>query len=161
MAGQFLPRAHSEHPRRESSVGRSHGRGLECVDAKGCGDWGRPCRTGYRAIPESEGFEPVLFEQGSRIGGQWSADPGHSGVWPAMRTNTSRIMTTFSDLPHDAGSPTYPTNEAMGEYLERYAEMFDLDAACPVEDTGARTSPRGGWLDCQDRRWARSGLSRS
>jgi dimethylaniline monooxygenase (N-oxide forming) len=75
---------------------------------------------------KSEGFEPVVFEQGSRIGGQWSADPGHSGVWPAMRTNTSRIMTAFSDLPHDAGSPTYPTNEAMGEYLERYAEMFDL-----------------------------------
>jgi hypothetical protein len=75
---------------------------------------------------KSEGFEPVLFEQGERIGGQWSADPGHSGVWPAMRTNTSRIMTAFSDLPHDANSPTYPTNEAMGEYLQRYAEQFDL-----------------------------------
>jgi hypothetical protein len=43
-----------------------------------------------------------------------------------MRTNTSRIMTSFSDLPHDAGTPTYPTNEAMGEYLRRYAAMFDL-----------------------------------
>lgn len=75
---------------------------------------------------KSEGLEPVVFEQGSRIGGQWSADPGHSGIWPAMRTNTSRIMTAFSDLPHDAGTPTYPTNETMGEYLERYAEMFDL-----------------------------------
>lgn len=75
---------------------------------------------------KSEGLEPVLFEQGERIGGQWSADPGHSGVWPAMRTNTSRIMTAFSDLPHDANSPTYPTNEAMGEYLQRYAEQFDL-----------------------------------
>jgi len=75
---------------------------------------------------KSEGLEPVVFEQGSRIGGQWSADPGHSGVWPAMRTNTSRIMTAFSDLPHDAGTPTYPTNEVMGEYLERYAEMFEL-----------------------------------
>lgn len=75
---------------------------------------------------KSEGFEPVLFEQGDRIGGQWSGDPGHSGVWPAMRTNTSRITTCFSDLPHDSASPTYPTNEAMGEYLQRYAEQFDL-----------------------------------
>jgi cation diffusion facilitator CzcD-associated flavoprotein CzcO len=74
----------------------------------------------------SEGFEPVLFEQGSRIGGQWSADPGHSGAWRSMRTNTSRIMTSFSDLPHGSGMPTYPTNEAMAEYLKRYAEMFDL-----------------------------------
>jgi dimethylaniline monooxygenase (N-oxide forming) len=55
---------------------------------------------------KSEGFEPGLFEQGGRIGGQWSADPSHSGVWPSMRTNTSRIMTSFSDLPHDAGTPT-------------------------------------------------------
>jgi dimethylaniline monooxygenase (N-oxide forming) len=75
---------------------------------------------------KSEGFEPVVFEQGAHIGGQWSADPGHSGVWPAMRTNTSRITTCFSDLPHDVGSPTYLTSEAMGEYLQRYAEQFDL-----------------------------------
>lgn len=43
-----------------------------------------------------------------------------------MRTNTSRIMTSFSDLPHDDSTPTYPTNTAMGEYLERYARQFDL-----------------------------------
>jgi dimethylaniline monooxygenase (N-oxide forming) len=96
---------------------------------------------------KSEGFEPVLFEQGSRIGGQWSADPGHSGVWPAMRTNTSRIMTSFSDLPHDASSPTYPTNEAMGEYLERYAEMFDL-TRCIRLKTPVRELRRDGdgWI---------------
>jgi dimethylaniline monooxygenase (N-oxide forming) len=63
---------------------------------------------------KSEGFNPVVHEQGARVGGQWSADPYHSGVWPAMRTNTSRIMTSFSDLPHYAGCPTYPTNEEMG-----------------------------------------------
>ena len=75
---------------------------------------------------KSEGLEPVIFEQGARLGGQWSGDPGHSGVWPSMRTNTSRIMTSFSDLPHDDSTPTYPTNTAMGEYLERYARQFDL-----------------------------------
>ncbi len=75
---------------------------------------------------KSEGLEPVVFEQGPRIGGQWSGDPGHSGVWPSMRTNTSHIMTCFSDLPHDDATPTYPTNTAMGQYLERYARQFDL-----------------------------------
>jgi cation diffusion facilitator CzcD-associated flavoprotein CzcO len=58
---------------------------------------------------KSEGFEPVIFEQGERIGGQWGGDLGHSGVWPAMRTNTSLIMTAFSDLPHNTDPPTYPT----------------------------------------------------
>jgi dimethylaniline monooxygenase (N-oxide forming) len=75
---------------------------------------------------KSEGLDPVIFEQGAHLGGQWSGDPGHSGVWPSMRTNTSRIMTSFSDLPHHDASPTYPTNTAMGEYLERYAHHFHL-----------------------------------
>ncbi|MCU1291452.1 MAG: putative flavoprotein involved in transport [Bryobacterales bacterium] len=107
----------------------------------------------------SEGFEPVLFEQGSRIGGQWSGDPGHSGVWPGMRTNTSRIMTAFSDLPHDAGTPTYPTNEAMGEYLERYAKMFDLTRRIRFK-TPVRELRRDadGWIlgtDAGEERFAR------
>jgi dimethylaniline monooxygenase (N-oxide forming) len=74
----------------------------------------------------SEGLEPVLFEQGKRIGGQWSGEPQQSGVWPSMRTNTSRIMTAFSDLPHEPGTPTYPSNQCMAGYLERYAEKFDI-----------------------------------
>src|SRR5580704_3297396 len=75
---------------------------------------------------QSEQFEPVVFEKGDRLGGQWSGDPAHSGVWPGMRTNTSRIMTAFSDLPHCANSPTYLTSQAMAEYLQRYAELFEL-----------------------------------
>jgi len=97
---------------------------------------------------KSEGFEPVLFEQGARIGGQWSGDPGHSGVWPSLRTNTSRIMTAFSDLPHLPDSPTFPTNQAMGEYLERYAELFGLTPnvrlKTPVRELSRDAN--GGWI---------------
>ena len=75
---------------------------------------------------KSEGFEPVLFEHGASIGGQWSGDPARSGVWPGLRTNTSRIMTAFSDLPHPRGTPVYPSNQQMLAYLNRYAECFDL-----------------------------------
>jgi dimethylaniline monooxygenase (N-oxide forming) len=97
---------------------------------------------------KSEGFAPVIFEQGKRIGGQWSADPGHSGVWPGMRTNTSCIMTAFSDLPHDAASPIYPTNEAIGEYLKRYAEMFDLTRHLRLKMAVRELShdDKGGWI---------------
>jgi len=97
---------------------------------------------------KSEGLEPVVFEQGSRIGGQWSGDPGHSGVWPSMRTNSSRVMTAFSDLPHSPDSPTYPTNQAVGEYLERYAELFELmphvRLKTPVLEL--RRDGDGGWI---------------
>lgn len=74
----------------------------------------------------SEGFEPVLFERGASIGGQWSGDRARSGIWPSMRTNTSRILTAFSDMPHAVGSQVYPTNQAIREYLHAYAERFSL-----------------------------------
>ena len=97
---------------------------------------------------QSEGFEPVLFEQSARIGGQWSGQPRQSGVWPSMRTNTSRIMTSFSDLPHDPRSPTYPTNQAMGDYLQRYADLFNLmphiRLNTPVREL--RRDTDGGWI---------------
>ncbi len=74
----------------------------------------------------SEGFAPVLFERGSTIGGQWSGDRTRSGVWPSMRTNTSRILTAFSDLPHPDRAPTYPASHAIRDYLHEYAERFSL-----------------------------------
>jgi hypothetical protein len=96
----------------------------------------------------SEGFEPVVFEQSGRIGGQWSGQPEHSGVWPSMRTNTSRVMSSFSDLPHNSESPTYPTNQAMAEYLRQYVEMFDLmhhiRLNTPVREL--RRDENGAWL---------------
>jgi len=73
-----------------------------------------------------EGFEPVIFDQGDRLGGQWACDSRYSGVWPSMRTNTSRLMTAFSDLAHEPKTAVFPTNEAIHAYLQRYAEQFDL-----------------------------------
>jgi cation diffusion facilitator CzcD-associated flavoprotein CzcO len=73
-----------------------------------------------------EGFDVTLLEQGDRLGGQWSGDGRHSGIWPSMHTNTCREMTQFSDLPHAPGTPLYPSNQAMLHYLDRYADRFDL-----------------------------------
>ncbi len=72
------------------------------------------------------GFEPVLFEQSHRVGGQWNQGAPHSGVWPSMVTNTSRVNTHFSDLDWPAGTPMFPHNREVLAYLERYAEQFGL-----------------------------------
>lgn len=69
----------------------------------------------------SEGFVPVLFDGATRVGGQWRVGDADSGVWPGMRTNTSRVTTAFSDLDHPEDTATYPTGTAVGEYLHRYA----------------------------------------
>ena len=98
---------------------------------------------------KQHGWNPVVFERCPGIGGQWSGDPQTSGVWPMMRTNTSRIMTCFSDLPHGPEVAVYPTNQQMLNYLQRYARRFDL---LPHIRTGTRVTGirRGedasGWL---------------
>lgn len=74
-----------------------------------------------------EGFRPVLFEQSDSVGGQWNAGAPHSGVWPSMRSNTSRVTTRFSDLDHLDGVPMFPTNQQIRDYLRRYATQFNLD----------------------------------
>ena len=73
----------------------------------------------------SQGFEPTIFEQAPVLGGQWSGLDGLSGVWPTMHTNTSRILTAFSDLEHESNL-TFPSNRDILGYLNRYAEVFGL-----------------------------------
>lgn len=76
---------------------------------------------------KQHGFEPTVFEQSGGLGGQWQGGAGHSGVWPAMRTNTSRIMTAFSDLPYPDDVAVYPRNQEVLAYLQRYATQAGLD----------------------------------
>ncbi|WP_264001860.1 flavin-containing monooxygenase [Mycolicibacterium gadium] len=73
----------------------------------------------------SQGFEPTIFEEQPQLGGQWTGLRGFSGVWPAMYTNTSRVLTAFSDLDHDSDQ-TFMSNREVLDYLNRYADMFGL-----------------------------------
>src|SRR4051794_25466620 len=75
---------------------------------------------------KSEGFTPVLFERARSIGGQWSDDAQASGGWPSMHTNTTRTLTAFSDFPHTAGTPVYPSNQTLHAYLQRYVDVHGL-----------------------------------
>jgi thioredoxin reductase len=72
------------------------------------------------------GLAPTLFDEADGVGGQWRVGAPHSKVWPGMRTNSSRVMTAFSNLPHPSGTAVYPAAEQVGAYLERYAERFEL-----------------------------------
>ena len=73
----------------------------------------------------SQGFAPTIFEQSSTLGGQWTGLGDRSGVWPTMHANTSRVLTSFSDLQHDSHL-VHPSNRDILGYLNRYAEMFGL-----------------------------------
>jgi cation diffusion facilitator CzcD-associated flavoprotein CzcO len=94
----------------------------------------------------AQGFEPTVFEQSPMLGGQWAGLDGRSGVWPSMHTNTSRILTAFSDLDHGTDI-VYPSGRDILDYLYRYAEAFDLVRRIRF-DTRVELLSRGdgGWL---------------
>jgi dimethylaniline monooxygenase (N-oxide forming) len=75
---------------------------------------------------KAQGFEPTLFERGTRIGGQWDHTAVTSGIWPDMRTNTSRTLTRFSDLDYPKGVGVFPRNQDVWRYLDDYAHHFGL-----------------------------------
>jgi dimethylaniline monooxygenase (N-oxide forming) len=75
------------------------------------------------------GFDPTVFEAGDDVGGQWHTRAAYSGVWPGMRTNTSRGMTAFADFPPPIDWPLHPTAEQVHDYLRDYATRFGVTPA--------------------------------
>ena len=72
------------------------------------------------------GFEVTVFEADDALGGQWNSTAAHSGVWPGMRTNTSRAMTAFSDFPAPADHALHPLATQIHAYLGSYADAFGV-----------------------------------
>jgi dimethylaniline monooxygenase (N-oxide forming) len=86
------------------------------------------------------GFDVSVFEAGDALGGQWHTTAPYSGVWPGMRTNTSRAMTAFSDFPAPADHPLHPAAEQIQAYLGAYARAFGvvdrIRFGTPVHEVG-------------------------
>ena len=94
----------------------------------------------------AQGFEPMLLEAAEGLGGQWRQDNPLSGVWPDMRTNTSRVVTRFSDLDYPPGTAVFPHNREVLAHLQAYAAMFGLDRRLRTGATVERLErAEGGW----------------
>jgi len=94
----------------------------------------------------SQGFEPTIFERNSELGGQWAGLAGASGVWPGMHTNTSRILTAFSDLEPDSRD-VFPAGTEVLDYLRRYAQAFGLMSRIRFDTAVEHLGRDGdGWL---------------
>jgi cation diffusion facilitator CzcD-associated flavoprotein CzcO len=93
-----------------------------------------------------QGFDVVLYERAPEIGGQWTGLPGLSGVWPSLHTNTSRVLTAFSDL-EPSSTAVFPAFSEVRDYLQRYAALFGIDHRVRLGTAVERVSREGG-------RWA-------
>jgi cation diffusion facilitator CzcD-associated flavoprotein CzcO len=86
------------------------------------------------------GFDVVVFEASDDLGGQWHTTAAHSGVWPGMRTNTSRAMTAFSDFSAPEDHPLHPAAEQVHDYLRAYAERFGVTERIRLRTPVSRVS---------------------
>jgi cation diffusion facilitator CzcD-associated flavoprotein CzcO len=90
------------------------------------------------------GFAVRVFEAHDDLGGQWHTTSPRSGVWPRMRTNTSRWMTAFSDFGVPSDHELHPRAEQIHAYLRAYADAFGVT---PHIEFGRRIrAVRPGWI---------------
>jgi cation diffusion facilitator CzcD-associated flavoprotein CzcO len=92
------------------------------------------------------GFDVTVFEAEEDLGGQWNTTSPESGVWPGMRTNTSRLMTAFSDFAVPAEHDLHPFAEQVHAYLHAYADAYDV-TPCIQFGRQVQTVQRGWRVD--------------
>jgi dimethylaniline monooxygenase (N-oxide forming) len=92
------------------------------------------------------GFTVTVFEASDDLGGQWNTTAAHSGIWPGMRTNTSRAMTAFSDYPPPSTHELHPFAEQIHDYLRSYADAFGVTQRIRFAAPVSELKP-GWWLD--------------
>jgi len=89
------------------------------------------------------------FESSDRIGGNWAfGNPnGHSSAYRSLHIDTSKHQLSFRDFPMPPDYPDFLHHTLVMEYLEAYAEAFELkrNIEFDTEVTHAQRLPDGGW----------------
>ncbi len=73
-------------------------------------------------VLQEDGFDVVVFERDSSIGGVWAA----SRTYPGLRANNPRETYAFADFPYPDTADDYPTAEQVRAYLESYVDHFSI-----------------------------------
>ena len=68
----------------------------------------------------------TVFEKHTRAGGNWSAQPGHSGMYESVRAISSTAMSGYEDFPFPPHYPPYPSREELLRYFDAYADRFTV-----------------------------------
>src|SRR5579862_412014 len=93
-----------------------------------------------------ENVSPHVFEKGSQPGGLWRYrnDNGLSGIYDALRLNTSKTLTAFSEFPMPAEYPDYPDHRQFVRYLDAVIERFGLLSSFRFRTEVRRVASVGG-----------------
>ncbi|WP_068278553.1 flavin-containing monooxygenase [Aldersonia kunmingensis] len=95
------------------------------------------------------GVPYVCFESSDRIGGNWAfGNPnGHSSAYRSLHIDTSKHQLSFRDFPMPDHFPDFPHHTQIKQYLDSYAEAFDLERNIEFRNgiTHAQRLEGGGW----------------
>ncbi|EEC02063.1 flavin-containing monooxygenase, putative [Ixodes scapularis] len=77
-----------------------------------------------------EGFQPIVYEMSSSLGGLWAyRDRSEEGMPSIMRStvfNTSKEMSAFSDFPPPKETPNYMQHTKVLAYIRSYADHIGI-----------------------------------
>ncbi|XP_058396066.1 dimethylaniline monooxygenase [N-oxide-forming] 4 [Diceros bicornis minor] len=77
-----------------------------------------------------EDLEPTCFERSNDIGGLWkfteTSKDGMTRVYRSLVTNVCKEMSCYSDFPFQEDYPNFMNQEKFWDYLQEFAEHFDL-----------------------------------
>lgn len=100
----------------------------------------------------AEGYEVVVFEAGSYVGGLWvyGNDNELSVAYASLHINSEPRATAYEGFPFPDGTPVFPAHQDVRRYLEAVADHFGISehirfrtrvsAVEPVDDR-----PGAGW----------------
>lgn len=94
------------------------------------------------------GLPFTTFEASDRIGGNWAfGNPTGHGSYRSLHIDTSKYLLSFRDFPMPQAYPDFPHHSLIKDYLDNYAEAFDLFKHIEFENgiEHARRLDGGGW----------------
>lgn len=86
------------------------------------------------------GIDFVILERGSRLGETWRPR------WDAVRLFTPARFAGLPGFPFHGAEGSYLATDQISEYLERYAEQFDLPVRLGIDVLGLTLDERGQLL---------------
>ena len=101
--------------------------------------------TGYHLAREGVRF--LILESGERIGDVWRKR------WDSLRLFTPARFDGLAGMPFPAPADSFPTKDAMGDYLEAYAKRFNLPVRTGVRVTRVCRKGDGYMVEAGDRRF--------
>lgn len=75
-----------------------------------------------------KGFEVVVYDYGTEVGGNWvfSDKPSHSSVFETTHIISSKTLSQYDDYPMPDDYPDYPSHQQLAAYFQNYANHFGI-----------------------------------